>query len=55
VEVLVDKCEQGVCSGNSREMKLVRFTGDQSLAGKMVKVQITQAKIWLLLGKIFTL
>lgn len=52
VEVLVENCEQGICSGNSREMKLVQFLGGPDLAGKIVNVKIFEAKEWLLKGEI---
>ena len=51
VDVLVEKCEQGICSGNSNEMKLVNFLGTPDLIGGLVKVKITQAETWILKGK----
>ncbi len=50
VEVLVDKCEQGTCSGASSEMKLVHFAGTPDLVGKLVKIKITQAETWVIKG-----
>lgn len=50
VEVLVNKCEHGVCSGNSSEMKLAQFAGASDLVGKLVKIKITQAETWVLRG-----
>jgi len=50
VEVLVDKCEQGICSGNSNEMKLVHFSGTPDLIGQLVKIKITQAETWVIKG-----
>ncbi|MBI5222023.1 MAG: tRNA (N6-isopentenyl adenosine(37)-C2)-methylthiotransferase MiaB [Candidatus Magasanikbacteria bacterium] len=50
VSVLVDKCEKGVCLGNSSEMKLVSFPGDESLAGRIVSVKIDWADTWILRG-----
>jgi len=51
ISVLVDRVEHGLASGNSNEMKFVRFPSqDQSLVGKIVPMQITQAKAWVLEG-----
>lgn len=52
VSVLVDECKDGCCSGNSSEMKLVRFKGDESLIGKIVEVEVEKADTWMLEGKI---
>lgn len=52
ISVLVDNFEKGYCQGNSLEQKKVRFASDKDLTGQMVDVKITQAKEWLLLGKI---
>ncbi len=41
---------KGYCYGNSREMKLTRFRGDESLVGKIVDVKVTRADKWLLEG-----
>jgi len=51
VSVLVDKCENGVCLGNSSEMKLTQFLGRPELIGKIVKVKITQPEMWILRGE----
>jgi tRNA-2-methylthio-N6-dimethylallyladenosine synthase len=51
VSVLVEKCEDGVCSGNSSEMKLTQFKGDSSLVGQVIKVKITRPDTWLLRGE----
>lgn len=59
VSVLVERCEdlvhqekvQKVCYGFSRELKLVRFPGDESLVGKIVDVKINRADKWLLEGE----
>ncbi len=51
VEVLVEKYEEGVCSGNSKEMKLVQFLGTADLVGTIVNVKIFEAKEWLLKGE----
>lgn len=50
VEVLVDSCEKGLCSGNSREMKRVSFRGEDSLVGTLCLVQIDRAVEWMLYG-----
>lgn len=51
VEVLVEKCRQGICSGNSREMKYVEFLGAPEQIGKIVDVEIFNALEWVLKGK----
>jgi len=48
LEVLVDSWDKGICSGNSREMKLVRFPGSESFVGSVIPVRITQAYEWIL-------
>lgn len=50
VEVLVDEYQGGVCRGNSREMKLVKFPGTRALVGKIVPVKIEKAMEWVLEG-----
>ena len=40
----------GMCLGNSREMKLVRFPGIETLKGQIVDVKINEAKEWVLIG-----
>ncbi len=52
VEVLVDSYDHGVCSGNSREMKLTRFNSSEDLRGKTVKVKVKKAFEWMLSGEI---
>jgi tRNA-2-methylthio-N6-dimethylallyladenosine synthase len=50
--VLVDKVDNGFASGQSREMKLVRFKSDDaSLVGKIVPVSVKTAKSWVLEGE----
>ncbi|KKU27323.1 MAG: (Dimethylallyl)adenosine tRNA methylthiotransferase MiaB [Candidatus Magasanikbacteria bacterium GW2011_GWA2_46_17] len=51
VFVLVERCENGVCSGNSREMKRVQFLGDKSMVGQIVDVEIARADVWVLEGR----
>lgn len=55
VEVLVDKIagNKNFCSiyeGNSREYKRVRFYSEKNLVGKIVKVKINKAMMWMLEG-----
>lgn len=50
VSVLVAKCEGNFCQGNSREMKLVQFVGDESLLGRIVQVKIDRPERWILFG-----
>ncbi len=52
VEVLVDSCDNGVCSGLSSEMKLVQFLGKADYLNKIIKVKIFDAKEWLLKGEL---
>ena len=51
VSVLVERYEEGICFGNSSELKLVSFSGDQSLIGKIVNVKINDAREWILIGE----
>lgn len=50
VEVLVDACRNGICSGNSREMKATLFEGTPEMVGKIVKVKVNAAEEWVLKG-----
>jgi tRNA-2-methylthio-N6-dimethylallyladenosine synthase len=52
LEVLIESCKDGKCSGNSRECKRVVFLGDESLIGQIVNVKINEAKEWELAGDI---
>ena len=54
VEVLVERFDEtrNICSGNSREMKLVEFPGSRSLVGTIVSVRINQALTWILRGSL---
>lgn len=52
VEVLVEKCDDKICSGNSREMKLTQFLGDKTLVGEICRVKIFEAKEWILKGEL---
>jgi len=51
VSVLVENCENAVCSGNSSEMKLVQLSGGPDLIGKIVNVKINQPEMWVLRGE----
>lgn len=51
-EVLVETWENGVCAGNSREMKLVRFNSAQDLRGATVAVEVIKALEWALSGRL---
>ena len=51
VSVLVEKCEHGICTGNSREMKVVQFKGESDLVGQIVEVEIERAQEWVLFGR----
>jgi tRNA-2-methylthio-N6-dimethylallyladenosine synthase len=52
VEVLVASCENGICQGNSREMKLTRFPGTSDLIGRIIPVTVDAAHEWVLDGTI---
>ena len=53
VPVLVEACRRdGVCSGNSWDMKAVRFPGSSDLIGRTVMVRIDTARDWVLNGQI---
>ena len=54
VEVLVDgfsKKDDSILAGYSAHNKLVNFKGDESMIGKIVKVKVTEARTWFLLGE----
>ncbi len=54
-EVLVDgvsKNNSGTLSGRTDSYKIVNFKGDKSLAGKYVKVRITESHTWSLNGEL---
>lgn len=56
VSVLVDgpsKYDDQVLAGYSEHNKLVNFKGDISLCGQIVKVKITEAKTWFLIGELY--
>ncbi len=50
VSVLVDTVEGEWCTGNSREMKRVRFKGGVEHLGTIQEVRITKPDIWMLFG-----
>jgi len=52
VSVLVEACDEGYCTGNSKEMKRVQFKGDSSYIGKIVDVNIYKTGEWMLWGKL---
>ncbi len=54
VKVLVDgpsKNNEEMMCGYSEHLKLVNFTGSKELIGKIVDVEITEAKTWFMMGK----
>ena len=52
VSVLVERVENGFAYGNSREMKIVRFSSDDiSIAGRILPIKIKQALEWQLIGE----
>ncbi|MBI2473294.1 tRNA (N6-isopentenyl adenosine(37)-C2)-methylthiotransferase MiaB [Candidatus Uhrbacteria bacterium] len=44
--------QPGMCYGNSREMKLVRFVGAKESVGEIINVKITKAEMWVLEGEL---
>lgn len=52
LEVMPDNFNNGILTGRTRNNKLVHFKGDESLIGTLVGVEITEASIWCLKGKI---
>ena len=56
VEVLVDgesKNGEGMMCGYSKHLKLTHFkSDDKSLVGKIVKVKVTEAKTWFMIGEL---
>lgn len=51
IEVLVEKCEGGICAGHSKEMKFCQLKGNEALVGKIIKMKVEEAKTWVLRGK----
>ncbi len=53
-EVLVESIskEEGVLTSRNYANKIVNFKGDESLVGKIVKVKITKAQTWILIGEL---
>lgn len=52
-EVLVEGVsrEDGVLTSRNYANKIVNFKGDESLVGQTVKVKITKAQTWVLMGE----
>lgn len=50
VEVLVSACENGICSGNSREMKYCQFMGQPEMVGTIQNIKVFEPKEWVLKG-----
>lgn len=50
VNVLVEKCENGICSGKSREFIEAQFPGTPELIGEEVDVLVTEPTTWTLNG-----
>ncbi len=51
VEVLVEKCEERICSGRSEAFRIVEFPGSPELVGEIVPVRITASREWMLKGE----
>ena len=54
VKVLVDGIsdKKGMIYGYTETNKLINFSGSQDLIGKIVQVEVTNAKTWSLDGKL---
>jgi tRNA-2-methylthio-N6-dimethylallyladenosine synthase len=52
LEVLVDTYDHGCLSGNSHEMKRVKFRGEKKLIGKVIKVKVNKTDAFELDGDI---
>lgn len=44
--------EEGILTARNYANKIVNFKGDESLIGKIVKVKITKAQTWILIGEL---
>ena len=51
VEVLVERCEEGRCTGRTRGGQLVHFDGHARLVGTLVSVEVEAATAWSLQGR----
>lgn len=52
INVLIEKCENNLCSGHNLEMKFAQLTGSSDLVGKIVKMKVEHPETWVLRGKI---
>lgn len=52
IEVLVSACADGLCSGNSREMKFCQFMGRPEMVGTIQKIKIFDPREWVLKGEL---
>ncbi len=51
VSVMVEGCNNGICFGNSREMKVVKFPGGEKIVGTIQDVKISEVQTWILKGE----
>lgn len=51
IEVLIEKCNNGLCSGHNQEMKFVQVPSEKDLVGKIIKIKVEEAGMWVLRGK----
>lgn len=51
MEILVERCKNGICSGRSETFKLVHFPGSPDLIGRFAQVTITGARDFDLQGE----
>ncbi|MEK9132493.1 MAG: tRNA (N6-isopentenyl adenosine(37)-C2)-methylthiotransferase MiaB [Patescibacteria group bacterium] len=52
VNVLVERCKNGICEGMSEHSKRTQFAGSPKLIGEIVPVKVKKALEWNLVGKI---
>ncbi|MCD6109773.1 tRNA (N6-isopentenyl adenosine(37)-C2)-methylthiotransferase MiaB [bacterium] len=50
VEVLVEKCENGICEGRSEHFKTVVFDSEKNLTGTLQKIHVDRGREWQLEG-----
>lgn len=52
VEVLVERCEDGICEGRSEHFKRTQFPGTPELIGQIIPVKVADAFEWNLKGEV---
>lgn len=51
VEVLVEKCENGICEGRSEHFKTTLFPSEENLVGQLIQVYVEKGREWQLEGR----